>query len=413
MGEVYEAFDRQLQGRVALKSVASTACDSQRAVRDLKAEVYLARRVTHPNVCRIYDLGTHELPNGSILHFLTMEFVEGETLGRRIRKHGALPLPEAHRLARALLEGLSAAHGAGILHRDFKSDNVILREETSGVPTPVILDFGLARSLDERSRRSNHAFVGTLTYMAPEQVEGSRLSRATDIYAFGVVWFEMLTGKLPFRGSPQMSALERLRKTPLPPSQINSSVPTLLDPVVLRCLRRSPEERFQSASEVLAALPTLPTGPSTRSSWHRTWLRAALLGASLGLLVAWVASRSSVRDSSARVVPNTNAALPAVPLPIPETRPSEAPPTASAPTSPPSATVTLPLSARSARRASANRAPVVPAPTASASTLRPLAASPSAPIERGKAWPFEFPGKGTVSDLVVPQDAASPPSTPP
>lgn len=259
MGEVYEAYDRVLQARVALKTVSSSACDNQRAIRDLREEVKLALRVTHPNVCRIHGLGTHVLHEGAHLYFLTMEFVEGETLGKLIRKSGPLSVSEAQSFARALLYGLSAAHSAGILHRDFKSDNVIVRTGADGQRTPVILDFGLARNLDERSRArtTSRAFVGTLTYMAPEQVEGTSLSRATDIYAFGVVWFEMLTGKLPFRGSPQMSALERLSKPPAVPSQVNPAIPRALDSVLLRCLHRQPSERFETADAVLAAMPSL------------------------------------------------------------------------------------------------------------------------------------------------------------
>ncbi len=113
MGEVYEAFDRELQERVALKTVTSTACDNASAVRRLKAEVQLARRVSHPNVCRIYDFGTHVMPDtGAHISFLTMEFVEGETLGQRVRLRGALPVEEARLLGRQLLHGLSAAHEA-------------------------------------------------------------------------------------------------------------------------------------------------------------------------------------------------------------------------------------------------------------------------------------------------------------
>jgi eukaryotic-like serine/threonine-protein kinase len=255
MGEVYEAHDRHLQERVAIKTPPSAACDSEQAIRAFKVEVQLARRVTHPNVCRIYDLGTHRLPTGALLYFLTMEFVEGQTLSQLIRERGALPVIESERFARALLTGLGAAHGAGILHRDFKSDNVIVRPSADGQRTPVILDFGLARALDERASRSDETELeGTVQYMAPEQLEGAPLSKATDIYALGLVWFEMLTGKRPFSDSQAMSLRARLGKSPAPPSRYNPQVSEALDLIIRRCLRRTPSERFQSTEEVLAAL---------------------------------------------------------------------------------------------------------------------------------------------------------------
>ncbi len=285
MGEVYEAYDRQLQERVAVKTLPSTACDSEVAIRDFKNEVQLARRVTHPNVCRIYDLGTHTLSNGTLLYFLTMEFVPGQTLGRLIRERGPLPLATAEQFGKALLNGLSAAHAAGILHRDFKSDNIILRAAPDGESTPVILDFGLARSLDERSRRnSERGLVGTFQYMAPEQLQAGPLTTATDVYAFGVVWFEMLTGQLPFSGPPQLSALERLHKNPPPPSRLNPALPEHLDAIVSRCLSRSPADRFQTAEDVLAALSrAAPQRPVARGRSMRT-LRALLAVALLGIL---------------------------------------------------------------------------------------------------------------------------------
>ncbi|MGC4069088.1 MAG: serine/threonine-protein kinase [Polyangiaceae bacterium] len=185
MGEVYEAYDTALHERVALKTVTSTSCDNAQAVRLLKAEVQLARRISHPNVCRIYDLGTHQIEStGHEIHFLVMEFVDGECLGRRLRASGAFPLDQAQSVAQQLLFGLRAAHDAGILHRDFKSDNVMLRTESDGRLTPVILDFGLAKALNESgliaTTQTSQVMVGTIGYMAPEQIEGAPLSTASD-----------------------------------------------------------------------------------------------------------------------------------------------------------------------------------------------------------------------------------------
>jgi serine/threonine protein kinase len=295
MGEVYEALDRDLQERVALKTVTSTACDNPRAVRLLKGEVQLSRRVSHPNVCRIYDFGSHVMPEtGAQISFLTMEFVDGETLGQRLRLAGALPVDEARKLAREMLRGLSAAHDAGVLHRDFKSDNVMLRAEAGGdESSAVILDFGLARALDQDSRSgsaSNPSLVGTYGYIAPEQLEGRPHSPASDVYSFGVVWFEMLTGELPFESSssPAIAALERLQRPAAAPSTKNPLVPSDLDSIVLGCLRRSPKDRFRTPNEVLTAWDALES--RTRTSFQKRRLIPLALAAAIGGFVAYLAA---------------------------------------------------------------------------------------------------------------------------
>lgn len=261
MGEVYEAFDQELQERVALKTVTSTAGDNPQAVRRLKGEVQLARRVSHPNVCRIYDFGTHGIGEaGPPVPFLTMEFVEGQTLGARIRAHGPVPEAEALPLVRHLLLGLSAAHEAGVMHRDFKSDNVMLR--ANGDRSPLILDFGLARALDNESSAVSSVLVGTPGYIAPEQVEGKPHTQASDVYAFGVVWYHLLTGELPSaeRHSAPPSS-RRSRRNFSPPSTGNGALPRQLEPIVLKCLQPSPSDRFASASAVLRALDALEPRP--------------------------------------------------------------------------------------------------------------------------------------------------------
>jgi len=272
MGEVYEAFDRELRERVALKTVSSTACDNLRAVRRLKGEVQLARRVSHPNVCRIYDFGSHRLAStGAQLHFLTMEFVEGETLGQRLRLGGSLPESEARKLARELLLGLGAAHEAGVLHRDFKSDNVMLKLGPDGQGTAVVLDFGLARALDHQDgvSGSNSQVVGTPGFIAPEQLDGRPHSRASDVYAFGVVWFEMLTGELPFRPkTPPTSGWRALERTAPAPSRLNPAVPAEIDALVLRCLERTQSARYQSVADILDALDRLAPARGSSARWR-------------------------------------------------------------------------------------------------------------------------------------------------
>jgi serine/threonine protein kinase len=299
MGEVYEVFDTFLHERVALKTVSATHCDSAEAVRLLKAEVQLARRIGHPNVCRIFDLGSDVMaPPGGEIQFLVMEFVEGECLGKKLRQTGPLALDLALSVAHQLLLGLSAAHQAGILHRDFKSDNVMLRAESNARLAAVILDFGLAKILNESGdivttqHPQSHAMVGTIGYMAPEQMEGELLSAASDIYAFGVVWFEMLTGRLPFEEQTiAASVVARLHRSPEPPSHYNSKVPTWLDDIVMRCLSRHRETRFTSADAVLSALaagPSVSAQPTQllKRAWrHRLPIAAAAAGVLAGGMI--------------------------------------------------------------------------------------------------------------------------------
>jgi serine/threonine protein kinase len=240
MGDVYRARDLELDEDVALKFVRGA---SEVRALALKREIQLARRVTHPNVCRIYDFGVHR--EGAIdLPFLTMELLEGETLASRLSRGrlAAAALPIAEQVASAL----DAAHAAGVVHRDFKSANVILTGRRA-----VVTDFGLAIERDE----ATHALVGSPAYMAPEQVEGGAVTPATDVYAFGVVLYEMVTGSVPFDGGTPRDVAERRLRAP-PPSP-RARVPDL-DPrweaAILRCLRVAPSERFSSCGAAVRAI---------------------------------------------------------------------------------------------------------------------------------------------------------------
>jgi tetratricopeptide (TPR) repeat protein/tRNA A-37 threonylcarbamoyl transferase component Bud32 len=267
MGEVYEVEDLELRERVALKTIRAEVARDEVAVERFRREIQLARKVTHPNVCRIFDVAFH---GGLIL--LTMELLEGETLGHRLRRSGRMSTAEALPVARQIADALDAAHQAGIIHRDLKPGNVVLTERRGSLRA-VVTDFGLARL--EAGEAPAHApdltvqagVVGTPAYLAPEQVESREITSAVDVYALGVVLYEMVTGVVPFTGETAIAvAIRRLRE---PPPSPRIHVPDL-DPrwesAILRCLERDPASRFATAPEAIqtassTAEPIPPPAP--------------------------------------------------------------------------------------------------------------------------------------------------------
>jgi serine/threonine-protein kinase len=251
MGSVYKARDIELDEVVALKMLKREALASSRALARFRQEVKIARRVTHPNVARTFDIGEHGTER-----FLTMEYIEGESLARLLAREGILPLKRVVEIALPLCAGLGAAHAAGVVHRDLKPDNVLL--DTTG--RVVITDFGTARiSLDGGGPTQT---VGTPSYMSPEQVEGTALDGRADLYALGVILYEMLTGDRPWHGTAFQVAAARLITPPPDPRQKNPGVPVAAAELVIRCLARQPDDRFASAGEVRAALKQLDVDPT-------------------------------------------------------------------------------------------------------------------------------------------------------
>ena len=243
--------------RIALKTLVADLFDDRRVER-FRSEIQLARKVTHPNVCRIFDLGQHRFAPGDTrgsepLLFLTMELIEGPTLAQRLGA-GRLGLDEAERLVDHLCAALGAAHESGIIHRDFKASNVLLRvggEGSRGIRA-VVTDFGLA--LPEDAGHADHdVAIGTPEYMAPEQLRGEPLTSACDLYALGCVMFEMVTGQLPFPSDNPYARLD----APAPSARsIARDVPERWERAIARCLERDPKDRFASAAEVAAAIAT-------------------------------------------------------------------------------------------------------------------------------------------------------------
>jgi len=265
MGEVYEVEDQWLHQTVALKTLLAAVTDDDAALARLKGEVLLARRIAHPNVCRVFDFGFTEKqrgPNGLVaerIPFLTMEFLEGETLAAHIRRVGPLDIRAARPIVTEMLSGLAVAHAAGIIHRDFKADNVMLVSRGDGEhPRVVVADFGLARSLllkGQPSSSGGHHALGTLDYMAPEQLRGRPATRQSDIYAVGIVLFEMLTGRLPFADDTALARALFRAESPAPRvRQLVPAIPPSWDLVIACCLDRNPSARLADIAEIAALL---------------------------------------------------------------------------------------------------------------------------------------------------------------
>ena len=289
MGEVYEAEDLELNERVALKTVRFEMAEDERTVERFKREIQLARKVTHASVCRTYDVFRHadadSESGGRETLVVSMEFLRGTTLSQEIRAQGRLTPEFALPIVEQMAAGLEAAHAAGVIHRDFKSANVIL------VPSPgspggvraVITDFGLAHGVTGNlaSLTGSLDVVGTPAYMSPEQLECKDVTAATDTYALGIVMYEMLTGAVPFKGSSVIStALKRLTEDVPSPRTIVGDIDAQWETVVLRCLERDPEKRFASTADVAEALrgrEVAPPAPDPAAPWPRKYLIATVL----------------------------------------------------------------------------------------------------------------------------------------
>ncbi len=256
MGRVYRAFDKQLEEEVAIKFLKPEIASDKKNLDRFKNEIKLARKIIHRNVCRMHDL--HEEKDS---FFITMEYVAGEDLKSQLRRMGQVPVGKAVFIAQQIAEGLAEAHKLGIIHRDLKPHNVMIDKEGNA----RIMDFGISRSLGSRELTGEGVIIGTPDYMSPEQAEGKEADARSDIYSLGVILYEMVTGRVPFEGEAALSiAMKHKTEVPRDPKLVNAQVPEDLSRVVLKCLEKDKEKRYQSADELYLELGKIEKGiPAT------------------------------------------------------------------------------------------------------------------------------------------------------
>jgi eukaryotic-like serine/threonine-protein kinase len=251
MGAVYKARDRELGRVVALKVIRPELAVNPDILQRFKQEILLSSKVTHRNVVRIYDLGEAEG-----FKFITMEYVDGKDLRHALKQRGRLGVDEALDIIVQVFSGLAAAHREGIIHRDLKPGNIM--QDASG--RVVIMDFGLARSVVSDGMTRTGMMVGTMEYMSPEQAHAKELDARSDIFTVGLIFYELLTGKMPYEAeSAVASLLKRTHERAVPVSSHDSAIPRPLSSIVAKCLEPDPMLRYQNTVEVLADLDNWQT----------------------------------------------------------------------------------------------------------------------------------------------------------
>jgi serine/threonine protein kinase/tetratricopeptide (TPR) repeat protein len=246
MGAVYKARDRELDRFVAIKLIRRELSSNPAIVARFKQELLLSHQVTHKNVIRIYDLG-----DSDGIKFITMEFVEGEDLRALILKNKKFPPKEAVEIIQQVCRALEAAHAVGIIHRDLKPQNV-MRDKSGRI---LVMDFGMARTLEGDGMTQSGALVGTMEYMSPEQALAKDLDQRSDLFAVGLIFYELLSGKMPYKAESAVASLiMRNQQRAIPVTDHDETIPVQLSNIVSKCLERDPALRIQTASEMLQDL---------------------------------------------------------------------------------------------------------------------------------------------------------------
>jgi serine/threonine protein kinase/Tfp pilus assembly protein PilF len=255
MGKVYRVLDQKLDEEVALKIIKPEIAADKETIKRFHNELRLARKIAHRNVGKMYEL----MEDGGT-HFITMEYVPGQDLRGLIRQMGRLTAGKAVSIAKQVCEGLEEAHRLGVVHRDLKPGNILIDKDGNA----RIMDFGIARSLRGKGITGAGVMIGTPEYMSPEQVEGKEADQRSDIYSLGIILYEMITGRVPFEGDTALAiAVKHKTEIPRDPREINTQIPQDLGQLVLKCLEKNKEKRYQSAGELHADLEKIEQGLPT------------------------------------------------------------------------------------------------------------------------------------------------------
>ena len=256
MGRVYKVFDKKITEEVALKILKPEISKDEKTIERFGNELKFTRKIVHKNVCRMYDLNEEK---GT--QYITMEYVPGEDLKGTIVRVGQLSVGKAVSVAKQVCEGLMEAHRLGVVHRDLKPQNIMIDKEGN----VRIMDFGIARSLKAKGITAAGMMIGTPEYMSPEQAEIKETDQRSDIYSLGVILYEMVTGRLPFEGdSPLSIAMKHKSEKPSDPRRFNTQISPELSRVILRCMEKDKEKRYQRAEELYSELDNIEKGLPTR-----------------------------------------------------------------------------------------------------------------------------------------------------
>jgi tetratricopeptide (TPR) repeat protein len=278
MGQVYKAEDKDLGITVALKMIRPEFSADPRFLASFKNEMLLARSISHENVIRIHDMGEVDQ-----IKYISMDFVKGGNLKELIRTSGVLAIDTAISIAQQICEALRVAHKKGIVHRDLKPSNIMV--DTDGrVHT---MDFGVAKSLKEKDTRLQKEIIGTPRYFSPEQAKGEKVDHRTDIYALGIIMFEMITGQCLYEADSTVAYLHKHLYEPAPPpSTWNKKIPDYLEKIILKCLEKDKEKRYQSVDEILLDLDIKDTPYKTRNERRRRRWYYGLAAAAMVIVLA-------------------------------------------------------------------------------------------------------------------------------
>ncbi len=255
MGKIYRVEDKKIKEEVALKLIKPEIASDKKTIKRFSNELKMSRKIAHRNVCRMFDLGEEKGVN-----YITMEYVVGEDLKGMIGMMGQLSAGKAISVAKQVCEGLAEAHRLGVVHRDLKPQNIMIDREGNA----RIMDFGIARSLKAEGLTGVGVMIGTPEYVSPEQAEGKETDQRSDIYSLGVVLYEMVTRRIPFKGKTPLSiALKHKTEPPQDPKEFNAQIPEDLSRVILKCMEKDKKRRYQTAEELLSELNKIEEGFTT------------------------------------------------------------------------------------------------------------------------------------------------------